>query len=182
MAAIEVGINTDDWYKIERAGWVGAAGWALLALGVGIFPFRLFPFYWLTGMRIETLADPIIVGVVALVSLLLSMAMFSQPRMASAEREGGRILLETGFTQVQETEIPFGEVASVSTGMHPLLPLATRVTVTTKAGKKVPFAWDMSKGTADGVAAALNAILGAGPAASADSAAAEEPAEEASGD
>ena len=186
MAAIEVGINTDDWYKIERSGWVGAAGWGLLAVAVGIFPFRMYPFYWFTGLRIESMADPIIVGLIAIVSLILAMAMFSQPRMSSAERESGRILIETGFTQVQETEIPFAEVASVSTGAHPLLPIATRVSVVTKSGKKVPFAWDMDKGTADGVAAALNAILSGGSTASAapaaDSAPAEEAAEAAEGD
>ncbi len=178
MAAIEVGVNTDDWYKIERSGWVGATGWAMLALAVGIFPLRMYPFYWLTGLRIETIADPIIVGAIAAVALIVALVMFSQPRSASAERESGKILIETGFTQVQETEIPFSEVASVATGAHPLMPLARRVSVVTKGGQKVPFAWDMDKGIADGVAAALNAILSGGAAESAPEQASEEPAPE----
>ena len=183
MAAIEVGINTDSWYKVERSSWVGATGWVMLAVAVGVWPFRLYPFYWFTGMQIETKADLIIVGLISFCSLITAMLMFSQPRSASAEsEEGGKIVLETGFTTVQVTEIPFSEVASVSTGMHPLCPLATRVSVVTKAGKMVPFAWDLDKGSTDGVAKALNALLGGGagpaPAAADESAAADQPSDD----
>ena len=167
MALIEVSINTDDWYKVERPGWVGLCGWAMLGVAVGIWPFRLFILHRIIGPAglITSTMDLMVPCVVSVLALIVAVIMFSQPRMASAETDSNRVLVETGFTQVQETEIPFSEVSDVVTGIHPLFPLAKRVSLVTRDGKKVVLAWDMDSKTVGGIAAAIKAMIGGGDAA-----------------
>ena len=167
MALIEVHINTDDWYKVERPGWVGLCGWIMLGVAVGVWPFRLFVLHRIIGPAglITSGMDLMIPCVVSALALIVAVIMFSQPRMASAETDTQRVLVETGFTQVQETEIPFSEVSAVATGIHPLFPLAKRVSLVTQGGKKVVVAWDMDSKTVDGIAAAIKAMIGGGDAA-----------------
>lgn len=160
MAAIDKALDTETWLKIEAASWVRPTGLAMLALTAGILPFRMYPFYWATRLQLSSLLD---LGVVALLTLLAALAaavLLSQPRMAQAEKDAGAVEIEGGALQVRSISVPFADVAGVVTCGHPIWPLATRVIVRTKAGKRIMFAWTGDKQEASAIAARLRSIAG----------------------
>ena len=160
MGAIHTALDTESWLKIEPSGWVRATGWLMLGITAGVLPFRMYPFYWATGLKVTSLMDLAIVGAITLCAAFAAIVLFSQPRAAQAERDAGAVEIERGFLQVQEINVPFGEIKSVKTGAHPLFPFFRRISIHTNGGRRVPFAWSTDAREADEIAGKLQAIIG----------------------
>lgn len=180
MSAIRIAVDNAAWLKVEPAGWIRPVGWVMVALAILIWPFRLYPFYWATGLLVSSVADLVIVSGLCVLAALEAVVLFSQPRMAEAEKESGSVEIERGWTEVEEVSIPFADISAVTTGSHPLCPLFKRVVIGTKAGKKVPFMWTGDAEEADSVAAKLRALVGVPEEAPAAPAEAADQAEDAS--
>jgi len=160
MAAIEKALDTETWLKVEAASWVRTTGLFMLFMTVAILPIRMYPFYWATRLRLTSLLDLGIVGLLTLFAAVAAAVLLSQSRMAQAEKDADAVEIERGALQLQSISIPFGEVARIVTGSHPMWPLITRVVVETKAGKKTVFAWTGNKNEAAAIAARLRSIVG----------------------
>jgi len=173
MAGLHVTLDTDTWLKVEPEGWVRSTGWTLVVLGVCLYPIRMWPFFWATGLGITSLADPLIVLLLALLLFAGAALMFSQPAIAEAEKDAGEVIIESGFMQLQEVSVKFSEVSGITTASHPLMPSFKRVMVATSSGKKLSFGWSSDADEATHVADRLRALVATAASAPAEAAPAE---------